>query len=158
LRPRLRRRSRWSGRRRRRARTPRRAAEGRRRGASWKGAEDTPGGRVLRYNPLFVSVPDDTDRAPALTPRHVKPRARSCRWLGVPLLLAAAGSLSPVVLLQIGTRRSMECVASYEASRGPTLPDCRSEIRWFVTPSRAPWTATPARYRAEELSARIAVA
>jgi hypothetical protein len=31
-------------------------------------------------------------------------------------------------------------------------------MRWFVTPSRLPWTATPARYRAEELFLRAAIA
>ena len=64
----------------------------------------------------------------------------------------------PSVLLEIGTRRARACVASYAEPRGADLPDCRAELKWFATPSRVPWTAIPARYRAEELGARIAIA
>jgi hypothetical protein len=80
------------------------------------------------------------------------------RWyLGV-AVAAAAGFAVPVALVARGTARARACIAAYEAPRGPELPDCRGEIRWFVTPSRLPWTATPARYRAEEISMRQAVA
>jgi hypothetical protein len=90
--------------------------------------------------------------------RRVWRRVVAARWrlgLLVVLLLAAA---APSALLAYGTARARACVASYEAPRGPDLPDCRREISWFITPSRIPWTATPARYRAEELGVRVAVA
>lgn len=61
-------------------------------------------------------------------------------------------------MVDIGTRRARACVAAYEAPRDAALPECQREMRWFVMPSRLPWTATPARYRAEELAARIAIA
>ncbi len=72
--------------------------------------------------------------------------------------MVAVAALVPSVLVEIGTRRARACIASYAEPRGPALPDCRVEIKWFVLPSRIPWTAIPARYRAEELSARIAIA
>ncbi|APR86739.1 Chromosome partition protein smc [Minicystis rosea] len=85
-------------------------------------------------------------------------RALKRRWpLGL-IAVAAAGFAAPVALLAHGTERARACVASYEAPRGPALPDCKREIRWFFTPSRIPWTATPARYRAEEIAMRAAVA
>lgn len=73
------------------------------------------------------------------------------------VLLAIAGVAVPIVELDLGTTRARACVASYEEPRGVALPDCRREMPWFVVPSRVPWTATPARYRAEELGARIAI-
>ncbi len=79
-------------------------------------------------------------------------------WLLALLVIAAVAFVAPVAVVAHGTARARACVASYAAPRGPELPDCRAEIRWFVTPSRVPWTATPARYRAEELSMRAAVA
>src|SRR5579871_696727 len=85
-------------------------------------------------------------------------RAVARRW---PIGLGALGAIVfavPVALLAHGTARARACVASYTAPRGPQLPDCREEVRWFVTPSRVPWTSTPARYRAEELYMRAAVA
>jgi hypothetical protein len=93
-----------------------------------------------------------------LTPAERAIRALARRWhLG--LLAAAALTFAvPVVELAHGTARARACVASYAAPRGPELPDCRQEIRWFVTPSRVPWTSTLARYRAEELLMRAAVA
>jgi hypothetical protein len=73
------------------------------------------------------------------------------------VLLAAAVVAVPIVELDLGTTRARACVASYDEPRGVALPDCRREMPWFVVPSRVPWTATPARYRAEELGARIAL-
>ena len=70
----------------------------------------------------------------------------------------ATAVAAPSVLVAIGTRRARACIASYAEPRGAELPDCRAEIAWFVTPTRVPWTAIPARYRAEELGARIAIA
>ena len=94
----------------------------------------------------------DRPRSPGLLGRLAR------RWyLGV-AVAAAAGFAAPVVLVAHGTARARACIARYEAPRGPELPDCRGEIRWFVTPSRLPWTATSARLRAEELSMRPAVA
>jgi hypothetical protein len=61
-------------------------------------------------------------------------------------------------MVDIGTARARTCVGSYEEPRSAELPDCRKDIRWFVTPSRIFWTETPASYRAEELQARIAIA
>src|SRR5262249_32138984 len=76
------------------------------------------------------------------------------RWhLGILAALLLAAAL-PSALLEKGTARARACVASYEAPRGPALPDCLNEIHWFITPSRIPWTAAPARYRAEELGLR----
>jgi hypothetical protein len=85
-------------------------------------------------------------------------RGLARRWhLG---LLAAffAAVATPSALLAYGTARARACVASYDAPRGPELPDCLREVRWLITPSRIPWTATRARYRAEELGARTFVA
>lgn len=97
---------------------------------------------------------------PTLAPRT--PSARSGRALrGWRIGLLGALGLAfaaPLALLAYGTARSRACVASYTAPRGPELADCRREIRWFVIPSRVPWTAVPARYRAEELTLRAAVA
>lgn len=91
-------------------------------------------------------------------PRAGLIRATLRRWhLGV-IALAAVSFAAPIAVLSHGTDRARVCLASYEGLRGPSLPDCRDEIRWFVTPSRVPWTATAARYRAEELNMRHAVA
>src|SRR5262249_20712224 len=80
------------------------------------------------------------------------------RWR-VALVGAAALAVSaPIALLSYGTARARACVAAYESPRGPELPECRREIRWLLTPARIPWTATPARYRAEEITMRAAVA
>jgi hypothetical protein len=95
---------------------------------------------------------------PSHRPRAELLRTLAKRWhFG----LLAAGAFvvgAPIGLLAHGTERARACVASYEAPRGPALPDCKQTIRWFVTPSRVPWTATPARYRAEEVSMRAAIA
>lgn len=83
-------------------------------------------------------------------------RARAA--VGIALALVTAALAIPAGMVEIGTRRARACIASYAEPRGPELPDCRAELRWFVTPTRIPWTAIPARYRAEELGARIAIA
>jgi hypothetical protein len=77
---------------------------------------------------------------------------------GLGAVVVALGIALPFGLLQVGTQKARACIASYEAPRGASLPDCRQEVRWFVMPSRVPWTATTARYRAEELGARSAIA
>ncbi len=77
-------------------------------------------------------------------------------WIGLAVLATIAAV--PSVMVEIGTRRARACIASYAEPRGPELPDCRAEMKWFVTPTRIPWTAITARYRAEELAARIAIA
>lgn len=96
-------------------------------------------------------------------PRTAEPRAGllrvvARRWRYAVAAVVAVAIAAPVALVKHGTARSRACVASYEAPRGPELPDCRQEVRWFVTPSRVPWTATSARYLAEELTMRQAVA
>jgi hypothetical protein len=103
-----------------------------------------------------VSGPDTalTEAAPPATTR--RSRARAARW--ILLAVVATAAIVPPLLVEIGTRRARACIASYAEPRGPELPDCRAEIKWFVTPTRVPWTAIPARYRAEELGARIAIA
>jgi hypothetical protein len=74
------------------------------------------------------------------------------------LALAAAGFALPIGLLAHGTERARRCVARVEAPRGAALPDCKPEIRWLYLPARLPWTASAARYRAEEINMRAAVA
>ncbi|MFO0755524.1 MAG: hypothetical protein U0359_03485 [Byssovorax sp.] len=102
----------------------------------------------------LVSPSTESTAIPALPSR----RRRWSRVLGaVAALLAIAVALVPIIELDVGTTRARACIAAYEEARSEALPDCRREIPWFVLPSRVPWTATPARYRAEELSARAAV-
>ncbi|MFS8068613.1 MAG: hypothetical protein ACMG6S_19825, partial [Byssovorax sp.] len=102
----------------------------------------------------------DVAREPETAPRPPAPRrssrARTATWIGLAVLAAIAAV--PSGMVAIGTRRARACIASYAEPRGPELPDCRAEMKWFVTPTRIPWTAIPARYRAEELAARIAIA
>ncbi len=91
----------------------------------------------------------------------VSARARKRRNWGATAAVAVvlAGALSwPFAWVEIGTKKAVACVARYRSPRDGRVPDCAAEaIYWFVTPSRVPWTRTPASYRAEELSARIAV-
>jgi hypothetical protein len=85
-------------------------------------------------------------------------RGLARRWhLGL-LGAAAIAFATPIGMLSHGTDLARACVAEYEAPRGEALPECRGIVRWFVTPSRIPWTATSARYRAEELNMRAAIA
>ncbi|XXY47951.1 hypothetical protein WME91_48895 [Sorangium sp. So ce269] len=72
--------------------------------------------------------------------------------------LLAVALLGPVAVVRAGVRRAAACLASVEAPRGPALPDCRSELRWFAMPSRLPWTYRAASALAEELGVRAAVA
>ncbi|UQA57905.1 hypothetical protein [Polyangium aurulentum] len=62
----------------------------------------------------------------------------------------------PEAMLATATRGAQRCLAGYEAPRGPERPACGGEVEWMLLPARVPWTAHRARYRAEELSARIA--
>jgi hypothetical protein len=101
-------------------------------------------------------VPPTTSALPP--PRDGVLRAAIRRWHLGALAVVALGFAAPIGMTSNGTARARACVASYRAARGPELPDCREAIRWFVTPSRVPWTATPARYRAEELTMRQAIA
>ncbi|WP_437727382.1 hypothetical protein [Sorangium sp. So ce861] len=66
--------------------------------------------------------------------------------------------LAPVAVVFAGRRSAAACLASIEAPRGPALPDCRPEIRWFALPSRLPWTYGAASALAEELGVRAAIA
>ncbi|XXT23030.1 hypothetical protein WME94_15920 [Sorangium sp. So ce429] len=72
--------------------------------------------------------------------------------------LLAVALLGPVAVVRAAARRAAACLASVEAPRGPALPDCRSEIRWFAMPSRLPWSYRAASALAEELGVRAAVA
>lgn len=95
-------------------------------------------------------------RAPSTRGTWLRSLAR--RWhLGL-LAVAAVAAAAPVGMLAHGTSLARACVASYEAPRGLELPECRGLIPWMVFPSRVPWTASPARYRAEEITVRAAVA
>jgi hypothetical protein len=83
-------------------------------------------------------------------------RRRGVVGLGVAALLAAVGA-APFAMVEIGTRGAAACVASYEAPREPVRPSCATPMDWFVFPSRLPFVPS-ARYRAEELGARIPMA
>jgi len=106
-----------------------------------------------------VSGPEAARETETVAPRRaLKASSRKRAALSIVLALVATAAAVPSVLVEIGTRRARACIASYAEPRGPELPDCGAEIKWFVTPTRIPWTAIPARYRAEELAARIAIA
>ncbi|WP_437602331.1 hypothetical protein WMF28_11955 [Sorangium sp. So ce590] len=94
--------------------------------------------------------------ASAARPRWRRPLALGLATAAVALLVFAL--LAPVALVFAGRRSAAACLASIEAPRGPALPDCRPEIRWFPLPSRLPWTYRTASTLAEELGARTAVA
>ena len=99
-------------------------------------------------------APRPASAKPSLPRRWARPRALTT----ILLALVATAVAAPSVLVAIGTRRARACIAAYAEPRGAELPDCRAEIAWFVTPTRVPWTAIPARYRAEELGAGIGIA
>ncbi|WP_438000910.1 hypothetical protein WMF26_15105 [Sorangium sp. So ce185] len=91
------------------------------------------------------------------------PRPRWQRALVLVLATAAVALfvfvlLAPVAVVFAGRRSAAACLASIEAPRGPALPDCRPEIRWFALPSRLPWTYGAASALAEELGVRAAIA
>ncbi|WP_438009882.1 hypothetical protein WME89_15190 [Sorangium sp. So ce321] len=96
------------------------------------------------------------DGASAARPPWLRPLAASLALAAAALLAVAL--LGPVAVVRAGVRRAAACLASVEAPRGPALPDCRSEIRWFAMPSRLPWTYRAASAHAEELGVRAAVA
>jgi hypothetical protein len=101
--------------------------------------------------------PISGDVAPA--PRWRAQLGRLARyWPFIVVGVAGAVFTVPVAALEIGTSRARACIASVPRPRGPELPDCRRDISWFGRPSRIPWTATPARYRAEEITLRAAIA
>lgn len=85
-------------------------------------------------------------------------KARTAALAGLAVLAtgAAASVTVPELMLAQGTREAKACLASYEAPRGPEQPTCGKLVEWMVLPARLPWTANRARYRAEELNARIA--
>ncbi|WP_438028864.1 hypothetical protein [Sorangium sp. So ce233] len=90
-------------------------------------------------------------RTPWLRPLAASLAAAAAALLGLALL-------GPVAMVVVGKRSAAACLASIEAPRGPALPDCRPEIRWFALPSRLPWTHKAASAHAEELGVRAAVA
>lgn len=95
-----------------------------------------------------------------MEPAVLRPEAVNGRRIRIALILVVAlGVLvyvTPVVMVEIGTREAVECLAKYGEPRGAEHPDCLVPIRYYVWPSRIPWTAHPASYRAEELFARAA--
>ncbi|WP_437838989.1 hypothetical protein [Sorangium sp. So ce1153] len=94
--------------------------------------------------------------APAARPPWLRPLVASLAVAAAALLAVAL--LGPVAVVRAGGRRAAACLASVEAPRGPALPDCRSEVRWFAMPSRLPWTYRAASALAEELGVRAAIA
>ncbi|WP_437513559.1 hypothetical protein [Sorangium sp. So ce1099] len=94
--------------------------------------------------------------ASAARPPWLRPLVASLAVAAAALLAVAL--VGPVAVVRAGARRAAACLASVEAPRGPALPDCRSEIRWFAMPSRLPWTYRAASAHAEELGVRAAVA
>ncbi len=68
-----------------------------------------------------------------------------------------AAMLIPNAFVAIGTKTAISCIRQYESPRGPELPWCGDDMKWFSFPARVPWTKTPATYRAEELRIRIAI-
>ncbi|WP_437801524.1 hypothetical protein [Sorangium sp. So ce693] len=101
------------------------------------------------------SSPLHRDASPARPPwRRPLALALAAAAVAVPALAL----LGPVAAVLVGTRTAAACLASIEAPRGPALPDCRPEIRWFALPSRLPWTYRTASALAEELGVRAAVA
>jgi hypothetical protein len=89
-------------------------------------------------------------------------RGRAAQIARLAALGAAIGATIsiavPVAQVSRATARARACVASYEAPRGPALPDCTREVAGFVSPAHVPWTRHAATYRAEELMARAAIA
>ncbi|MRG93603.1 hypothetical protein [Polyangium spumosum] len=85
-------------------------------------------------------------------------KARMAALAGVAVVAtAAAASVTvPEIMLAHGTREAKACLASYEAPRGPDQPACGELVEWMILPARMPTTSDRARYRAEELNARIA--
>jgi len=75
--------------------------------------------------------------------------------VGVGLVCVLAVAI-PEALLDRGTQQAQECLATYAQPRGPETPRCESALGFLRIPSRFPWTANRARYRAEELGVRIA--
>ncbi|XXX80534.1 hypothetical protein WMF30_17375 [Sorangium sp. So ce134] len=94
--------------------------------------------------------------AAAARPRWQRPLVLVLATAAVALLVFAL--LTPVAVVFAGRRSAAACLAAIEAPRGPALPDCRPEIRWFALPSRLPWTYAAASALAEELGVRTAVA
>jgi hypothetical protein len=72
--------------------------------------------------------------------------------LGITALATAHG------LERVGVARATECLARYEAPRGPERPDCRGEAHALERPAVAPWQRARAAEHLEELAARTAVA
>jgi hypothetical protein len=76
--------------------------------------------------------------------------------LGIAVVVGAAAG-APFAMVEIGTRRAAECLERFEEPRAPDRPRCADTMKWFVAPSRLPWVLS-ARYRAEELGARLPIA
>lgn len=64
----------------------------------------------------------------------------------------------PFVRMREARTAAMECLARYDAPRGPKLPDCSASIQEFSKLAKVSYVHHDATYRAEELWARIMVA
>src|SRR5262245_48690254 len=85
-------------------------------------------------------------------------RARPWRIAAIALVLVLLiAVVGPIAMVSLGTRRATACLETYRRARGPRRPDCGGEMRWFLMPARVPWTSWHARYRAEELYARLTI-
>ena len=87
-------------------------------------------------------------------------KAQTVALAGVAVLAtgAAAFVTVPEIMLAHGTREAKKCLVSFESAEPPEVLTCRESMEWMLLPARLPWTANRARYRAEELNARVAVA
>ncbi|MDI1443981.1 hypothetical protein [Polyangium sp. 6x1] len=87
-------------------------------------------------------------------------KAQTVALAGVAVLAtgAAAFVTVPELMLAHGTREAKACLGSFESPEAPDLLTCREPMEWMLLPARLPLTANRARYRAEELNARVAVA
>lgn len=62
----------------------------------------------------------------------------------------------PEWFLHRGTQQARECFSRYAEPRGPETPPCGEALKSLRIPARFPWTTNRARYRIEEIGARIA--
>lgn len=74
---------------------------------------------------------------------------------GVLFLGVLAGAV-PEWFLDRGTTQARECFSRYAEPRGPETPPCGEALKSLRIPARFPWTTNRARFRIEEIGARIA--
>lgn len=74
---------------------------------------------------------------------------------GLFFIAVLAGAV-PEWFLERGTRQARECFSRYAEPRGPETPPCGEALKSLRIPARFPWTTNRARYRIEEIGARVA--